>query len=111
MRRALGTLQSDGPIPVMVFNVPCFDWVQQPTDGEEHNAKRLRTVNRAMKQVAAEFPTVQVVDYSRFVCRGKGGTELIPGVRPDGAHPTVPTVARVWNWLKPQILTAVRKER
>ena len=53
-----------------------------------------------------EFPNTKVIDYANRVCRGKGGTELIPGVRPDGAHLSTEETLALWRWLKPQVFEA-----
>ena len=106
VRKALTTLKSAGDVPVLVFNVPCYAWANQETDGEEQDARRLRIVNRELKSVVEEFPNTKVIDYADRVCRGKGGTELIPGVRPDGAHLSTEETLALWRWLKPQVLEA-----
>ena len=107
VERALTVLQSQGDVPLLIFNVPCYRWENRDTSGEEHDARRLRIVNRALKSVVDEFPNARVVDYASRVCTGKGGTEPIGDVRPDGAHLDKVSTVALWRWLQPQIAHAI----
>jgi hypothetical protein len=108
IERAANVITSRTSVPVFWFDVPCFDWVQQGTGGEEHDASRIEIVNKTLANVLHRYPTIQIIPYAKRVCEGPGGTKLIPGVRPDGAHLSSSQAQSFWKWMQPRIQAAVR---
>jgi len=108
IERAANIITSRTSAPVFWLDVPCYDWSQQGTAGEEHNATRLAIVNKALANVLRHYPTIQIVPYAQRVCEGPGGTKLKPGVRPDGAHLSFSDAGKFWTWMKPRLQASMR---
>jgi len=106
--RALGVVRAETSAPVLWFDVPCYTWEQEGTGGEEHDERRLRVVNRVLRDALAADPRVRVVDYAERVC---DGTASDPALRPDGAHLTREAARELWRWLTPMILEDVARHR
>jgi peptidoglycan/LPS O-acetylase OafA/YrhL len=101
VRRALRLIRERVSAPVLWFDVPCYRWDAEGTDGEEHDRRRIATVNAALREVLAADPGVTLVDYRARVCDGEASIEPL---RPDGAHLTVAATHDLWRWLEPIIL-------
>ena len=101
VRRALGIIRHRVTAPVLWFDVPCYRWDAEGTDGEEHDQSRIDIVNAALRDELAADPRVTLLDYRSRVC---DGDRSIESLRPDGAHLTVPATHDLWRWLEPMIL-------
>ncbi len=99
--RAVRVIRSRTDAPILWLEVPCAEWAGANTGGEEHDPKRIDTVNRVLSQELAKTPKTQVVPYRDWVCPdGKIDFSL----RPDGAHLTRAGVAELWHrFLVPRI--------
>lgn len=97
---AVAIIRSATDAPVLWLDVPCYRWDASGGDGEEYDAERLNTVNRLLKEVLSEHEGIEVVAYSKTVCRGPNGTESDPVLRPDGAHLTPQASAELWHSLE-----------
>jgi hypothetical protein len=104
VRRALGIIRHRVAAPVLWFDVPCYRWDAEGTDGEEHDTRRIEIVNAALRDELAADPRVTVVEYRSRVC---DGDRSIESLRPDGAHLTVPATHDLWRWLEPTLHRAL----
>jgi peptidoglycan/LPS O-acetylase OafA/YrhL len=101
VRRALELIRRRVSAPVLWFDVPCYRWDAEGTDGEERDPQRIATVNAALRTALAADPGVTLLDYRARVCDGE---QSIESLRPDGAHLTVAATHDLWRWLEPVIL-------
>jgi hypothetical protein len=104
IRRALGIIRHRITAPVLWFDVPCYRWDAEGTDGEEHDPRRLDIVNAALRDELAADPRVTLLDYRSRVC---DGDRSIESLRPDGAHLTVSATHDLWRWLEPIVFQRI----
>ncbi len=104
--KAADLIRSYSDVPVFWLDVPCYQWAEATSDGQEQDATRLATVNRVLKDVLADYPNITVVPYAKRVCGGAGLTEPDLKIRPDGAHLSVAAAGDFWHWMQPQIAKA-----
>ncbi len=104
VRRALGIIRHRVAAPVLWFDVPCYRWDAEGTDGEEHDPRRLDIVNAALRDELAVDRRVTLLDYRSRVCEGDRSIEAL---RPDGAHLTVEATHDLWRWLEPIVLRSL----
>jgi lysophospholipase L1-like esterase len=69
---------------------------------------RMVRFNELLREVAAERPSLVVVDYAGFLGTAPGG-ELDRTMRPDGVHLTDAAALQVAQWLGPQLVAAGRR--
>jgi hypothetical protein len=97
IRRHVDAVRSVRPDALIwLQEVACHRLRSTTTSGEEHDLTRLATVNQILRDVASTHPGVAVLPYAAQVCTGDG-TQLVPGVRPDGAHLTDDAQVRWWR--------------
>lgn len=105
---AIDEIRAVTDAPIRWLEVPCFTWAAADTDGEEHDAHRIDTVNTELSAVLALADDAAVVgDYRSWLCDGDDATDSDASLRPDGAHLTPEASHELWARLDPTIRSAL----
>lgn len=108
---AVAEIRATTDAPIRWLEVPCFTWAAADTDGEEHDAHRIDTVNARLAAVLAAAPDAELVgEYRRWLCDGDDLSDSIAALRPDGAHLTPEASNELWSRLDLVIRAAVGED-
>lgn len=114
--RALDVLGA-GRTEVLVLTTPCFAHFddREFREGSDRNdPARVAWVNDMLRRASAGRADVRVVDLGGRLCPGGQFRQSIGGVtvrRDDGVHLDPDGLGLVWQWLRPEVLSATRRAR
>jgi peptidoglycan/LPS O-acetylase OafA/YrhL len=108
---------SVGRTEVLVLTTPCFNHfdAREFREGSDRNdPARVAWINGMLRQAATGRGDVRVVDLGGWLCPGGRFQESIDGVQVrdhDGVHLESGGLGVVWDWLRPDVLSAARRAR
>lgn len=110
-------LVTAGGTPVVLLSTPCYQETEDSLGGlygDRNHQGRIEWFNKLSLEVVKNYgELITRLDLGNFLCPNGIIDEDINGInpRPDGVHFSKEGAGEIWNWLIPQVLEIVAKDR